>query len=331
MLHSGDLQEAIARFGGSREDWLDLSQAINPRPYPLPPLPRHAWTHLPDAREVQRLELLAAASFGTISPSCLVAAPGRQALVQILCWLRPAGRVLVVSPTFEEHAACWEGAGHVLQHSTQLPPPDATGLPPVVLVTNPNNPDGRLFPRRALIALAEVLATRGGLLLVDEAFADAAPAESLVAEAGRPGLAVLRSFGNTYGLAGVRLGFLLADPMLIEQCRERLGPWALSGPAIAAGTVAFQDGAWLTGMRQWLVHQSGELAGVLRHAGLKIRGQTPLFALAEADDAAKLQSALARSLIWARTFPNEPRWLRFGLPADDAELARLEAALAFVD
>lgn len=331
MLHGGDLDEALARFGGLRGDWLDLSGAINPRPYPLPPLERRAWTQLPDAREVQRLELLAAASFGTISPACLVSAPGRQALIQILCWLRPAGRVLVISPTYEEHAICWEGAGHVLQHSRELPSPDLPGLPPVVLVTNPNNPDGREFPRRALLALAEVLATRGGLLVVDEAFADASPAESLVAEAGRPGLAILRSFGNTYGLAGVRLGFLLADPILVAQCRERLGPWALSGPAIAAGTAAFQDGAWLTETRLWLNRQSDALADVLRHAGLRVLGRNPLFALVGAEDAAQVQSALAQALIWTRSFPDRPQWLRFGLPCDDAELARLEAALAMAD
>src|SRR5690606_32701627 len=111
----------------------------------------------------------------------------------------------------------------------------------VLLVVNPNNPSGRLIERERLLDWHARLAERGGWLLVDEAFMDCTPEHSLAVDSQKPGLIVLRSFGKFFGLAGLRLGFALAEPALLERLAEQLGPWAVSGPARAVATALLAD------------------------------------------------------------------------------------------
>src|SRR3546814_7157611 len=88
-------------------------------------------------------------------------------------------------------------------------------------------------------------------LLVDEAFADADPAQSVAASvADDRRLIVFRSFGKFFGLAGVRLGFVLAPQAIVAALRQRLGAWPLSEAAIAIGTAAYADSDWIAATRR---------------------------------------------------------------------------------
>ncbi|MBP0651327.1 hypothetical protein J8J40_30145, partial [Mycobacterium tuberculosis] len=82
--------------------WLDLSTGINPVPYPVPPLPAEIWTRLPDAAALARMEAAAAAAFGAADPLTVVAAPGTQALIQLLPRLVLARRAAIVGYTYQE-------------------------------------------------------------------------------------------------------------------------------------------------------------------------------------------------------------------------------------
>ena len=96
------------------------------------------------------------------------------------------------------------------------------------------------------MALAGNLRAHGGLLVVDEAFMDAAPSgASLAADVSGGNIVVLRSFGKFFGLAGLRLGFALAAPKIAARLSAMLGPWAVSGPALAIGAKALADAAWI--------------------------------------------------------------------------------------
>jgi cobalamin biosynthetic protein CobC len=149
----------------------------------------------------------------------------------------------VIGPTYGELSRCWRDAGRPVTVIAGIDavPPDGR----IVVLANPNNPDGRVIAPDRLLALAETLARRGGMLIVDEAFADCDPSASVSPAAGAPGLLVLRSFGKFFGLAGVRLGFALAQPGLAEDFRSALGPWPVSGPALAIGERALADDAWI--------------------------------------------------------------------------------------
>src|SRR5262249_32983711 len=133
----------------------------------------------------------------------------------------------------------------------------------LAVVVNPNNPDGRVLGKCELLDLLD--ARRGrGLLVVDEAFMDVGTdGTSLCGEVMRGGIAVLRSFGKFFGLAGVRLGFAVATPAIAARLAALLGPWAVSGPAIAIGRVALADTAWIRAMRVRLGDEAHQLGAVL--------------------------------------------------------------------
>lgn len=317
--HGGDLAAAMARFGGAAADWLDLSTGINPNPWPVPDLPARCWSTLPGQPELDALVAAARAAYGVHPGNAVLAAPGTQALIQQMPALSPALDARIVGPTYNEHAGVFRDSGHPVREVATLAGLDGAG---VAIVVNPNNPDGRAWP------VADVLTVRAGLLVIDEAFADVMPRVSACARALPEGVVVLRSFGKFFGLAGLRLGFAVAAPATAVRLRQRLGPWAVSGPALWIGAAALADDTWIAATRARLAGQMTDLRAVLSGAGLQDVGGTDLFTTAAAADAANLQARLAARRIWTRTFDYRPDWIRFGLPADRAGMDRLREALA---
>lgn len=329
--HGGALDRAIARFGGAERDWIDLSTGINPWPYPVPAIRPEAWTRLPDERALGDLAAAARAFYGAPSEAAVTMAPGSQALIQLLPRLLPPTRVAVVGPTYAEHARCWALAGHDVHEVDEIDHEvdeiDASTAPVLVLV-NPNNPDGRFWTPAHLSVLAERQAARGGLVVVDEAFAELVPAASLVPQAGMPGLVVLRSFGKFFGLAGLRLGFAFGPADLIGRLNAAFGPWAVAGPALEIGATALRDQAWAMATRGRLAAGARALDAILSPAGLDPAGGTDLYRLVRVNDAARLADRLGSRHILVRRFADRPEWLRFGLPPDAAAEARLRTALS---
>ncbi|WP_294644155.1 threonine-phosphate decarboxylase CobD [uncultured Aureimonas sp.] len=325
LVHGGALQAAIERFGGRREDWLDLSTGINPLPAPLPPLPGELFTRLPEA-DLERDACEAARHhYGAPATAGLVAAPGSQALISLLPHLLPDGAAAILRPAYGEHARAFAAAGRrILAVSSPEAVPDDVG---VAVFVNPNNPDGRRFERCSLLALGDRLAARGGWLVVDEAFMDADPRESLAGDAGRPGLVVLRSFGKFFGLAGLRLGFALTTPAFAAHLAARLGPWAVSGPALFAGATLMADRDGIAALRHEIARRAAETRGAITDAGFTPRGDAGLFALVETPRAGAVFEALARRRILVRPFADPADWLRFGLTRRAEEAARLACAL----
>lgn len=323
-IHGGDPVAAERRFGRPADGWLDLSTGINPYPYPLPDLPAALWQNLPPASAEENLRHIAARAWGVNDAERVIVANGSQSLLQLLPRLRPVGHVSIVGPTYAEHGICWANAGHRVLPCETL---DRVGDAEVVVVVNPNNPDGRRFEPARLLDMAETLALRGGLLVVDEAFGEVTPELSLAAHTG-PALIVLKSFGKFWGLAGLRLGFAIGEPMLLRAMRQMMGPWTVSGPALAIGSAALADSTWTSATRRRLSREAQGLDGILIQAGLSVIGGTNLFRLVNAPRAWALYEHLGQSGILVRPFAASPRWLRIGLPPGDAGRDRLRAALA---
>jgi len=325
MKHGGDLTEAMAQYGGTPGAWLDLSTGINPRPWPIPELPDVLWQRLPSRTDEAALLDAARTAYDVPDGVAIAAAPGTQMLIQWLPHLAPAGAVAIVSPTYNEHAAAWRAATHDVVAVTTLDA-IAAHIRHVVIV-NPNNPDGRVFDHAALADVAKTLHARGGWLVLDEAFADVDPACSAVGLCRDLPLLVLRSFGKFYGLAGLRLGFLIGPPELIARCTTALGPWACSGPALAIGQAALRDHAWADRTRLPLREQAHKLDAVLSAAGFTGTGGTAPFRPVRHPHSPSHPDALARQHIWCRKFISADDLLRFGLPPDEAGLERLAEAL----
>ena len=323
--HGGNLGAARRLFPDAPAPWIDLSTGINPHAYPLPNLPREAWTRLPGGADIAGLEAIAAARYRAPEAAGIIAGAGTQLLIQTIARLAAPSSVGVLGETYGGHARAWRAAGARVETVATL---DALHAFDVAVVVNPNNPDGRLVRRADLLDLHRRLAGGGGTLIVDEAFIDLLDGDaSLVAALPAERTIVLRSFGKTYGLAGLRLGFAIASPDRAGPLRAALGAWPVSGPAIAIGGAALADAAWLERMRPLLAGEAAWLDRLLAGAGATILGGTSLFRLIEHPDAPALFGRLLRQGILARPFAGRPGWLRFGLPAGPEEWARLEAAL----
>jgi L-threonine-O-3-phosphate decarboxylase len=321
LEHGGRLHRAAREHGIALEDWLDLSTGISPFGWPIPSIPADAWRRLPD--DDDGLVDAARAYYG--APHVLPVA-GSQAAIQVLPLLRARSRVAVIAPGYAEHAHAWARAGHHVEQRDAADLLVAADGYDVVLLIHPNNPTGQRFELRRLRELHESLAARSGWLVVDEAFMDATPQDSLCADTAHEGLVVLRSAGKFFGLAGARAGFVCASPVILEALREKLGPWTLAGPSRHAVGLALSDNAWQTRARARLQVASEELSAQLRRAGLAPAGGCAFFQWCMHPDAKVIHRALASMGILTRLL-DQPPSLRFGLPPDHAAYLRLEAAL----
>lgn len=309
LEHGGRLGEAARRRGIPLADWLDLSTGIAPWPYPVPPPPIECWQRLPE--EGDGLEAAAAAYYGAGS---LLALPGSQAAIMALPRLFPRGRVAMPSPLYAEHPAAWRAAGHELV--------SWESAADYAVLCNPNNPTGARFGRDELLDRAKNVR----LLVVDEAFIDAEPGDSLTGASLPDNIVVLRSLGKFFGLAGARVGFAMGAPVLLDRLRETLGPWAVSHPARWAARQALADAGWQAAQRKRLRSASARLDVLLRDAGIGNSSGTALFRTVAMPRAAELHEALAKLGVLVRLLP-EPAALRLGLPGGEGEWRRLENAL----
>lgn len=316
--HGGNLDWAKAQWGG--QDWIDLSTGINRLPYPVGALPPEAWTALPGQAAKDRLLAAARAAYGA-GEAPILALAGAQAAIQLMPRLGPRpGLARVLAPSYNEHAATLRAEGWRVEEVAELA---ALAGADLAVVVNPNNPDGRAWQREELLALLP----RVGRLVVDESFADPVPERSLCGQAGRAGLIVLRSFGKFYGMAGLRLGFVLGPEDDIAALSRMAGPWPVPGVALEIGARALSDRAWQEATVQRLAGEVQRIDALAQGFGWQALGGTHLFRLYATPDATLAQDHLARLGIWSRIFPYSRTWLRLGLPGSKAEWQRLDLAL----
>jgi L-threonine-O-3-phosphate decarboxylase len=319
--HGGRLRHAARQYNIVEADWLDLSTGINPNGWPVPVMQQDIWQRLP--QDDDDLNVAAQNYYGT---SNILAVAGSQAAVQALPMLRAPSRVALVAPGYAEHAHAWRRHGHQVSSVPATEILQAGMSAQVVVIVNPNNPDGKLFGVDQLLRLHEQLASRGGWLVVDEAFMDATPEHSLASSCPRSGLVVLRSMGKFFGLAGARVGFVLAEENVLQPLAELLGPWPIAAPSRHVATLALRDKVWQDATREALLLAAQRLADLLSAQGLSPTGGVGLFQWLCRADAASIYEQLAQQGILTRLFDAPPS-LRFGLPRDETQWARLSDSL----
>ncbi len=321
LEHGGGLLAAAAAFDIAPEQWLDLSTGINPLGWQVPQLSSECWQRLP-----QEEDALVEAARDYYGCKQLLPVAGSQAAIMALPRLRSHSRVGLMMPGYVEHGVAWKREGHELialhdaaEINVRLDELD------VLLLIQPNNPTGQVFTPQQLLQWHERLAARGGWLVVDEAFVDVTPELSIATACGLPGLIVLRSLGKFFGLAGIRVGFVLAWSELLQQLQVLLGPWSVSGPAREVARSALLNKAWQQNTRERLLADGERLNLLLEQYGLVTTG-TSLFRYCRTEYAERLWQAMARQGILLRCF-DEPAALRFGLPGEAVQWQRLEQAL----
>lgn len=311
LEHGGNLALAAAQYNIPLQNWLDLSTGLNPDGYPLPAIAAEVWQRLPLDDD------------GLIEAACTyyncnnaLAAAGSQALLQVLPRLRPAGKVALLSPMYQEHGHAWQRHGHELIPFSGEPSAEILQQADVVVLCNPNNPTGARFTSADLLRWHAELAAHGSWLIVDEAFMDATPEHSIAQYTQLQGLLVLRSLGKFFGLAGARVGFLLAKPQLLQLVQAEIGPWPVTGASRLIAKQVFSDTVWQQQARLQLANSSARLATLLQQNGLSPHGSTLLFQYVLTTQARDWQQHLARHGIWVRLFAEDDVQLaiRFGLP-----------------
>jgi cobalamin biosynthetic protein CobC len=333
--HGGQLGAARAAYVHAPQPWIDLSTGINPKSYPAPRARGVTLNRLPDIGELSRLEAVAAAAFGVGDPQRVVATGGTEPALRLLPYIfgQKAGAIagaVIAGPTYGSHADGWERAGVRARVVPESQLEDSVADRLALVVVNPNNPDGRIVSRERLRHLYDAVGARGGVLVVDEAFAEVTPESSVADIAGSDEarhLVVLRSFGKFYGLAGLRLGFVVGTPALMARIRSVIGDWPVSVDAMAAGLAAYADREWAERTRVQLARSARRLDGVLSRCGFEVVGGTSLYRLVRADDAPVRFERLAAAGILTRPFQHDSSLLRFGLPGTPDAWRRLTDVL----
>lgn len=324
-IHGGALDAMRRLYPDAPQPWVDLSTGINPWPWPARESRFEGLQRLPTQEDYTRCIAAMSAAFG--SPEhAILAAPGSELLIRLLPTVIAPRRVAVLAPSYGDHARVWRAAGCDV---VETPDPLAEAVSvDAVVICNPNNPDGRRFEPDEVEAAHRRLSERGGWLVIDEAFADLEPNLSWARRGGSDHLLVLRSIGKFYGLAGLRLGALIAPVEVRKRMQARLGVWSVSTPALAVGAAAYSDRTWQTATRRRLAEARRHLDELLQERQCHVVGGTDLFRYVEVADAHELWQQLARRGIYVRRFPWSQRHLRIGLPGNADEARRLREALS---
>ncbi len=343
LPHGGDWAGYEAEYGGAP---LDFSANVSPLGTP--------------AAVRQAICTAAETAYRYPDPLCrelcaAIAAKENVGFGQVLCGngaadiiyrlapaLRPA-RALIAVPTFAEYEAALAlyGCGvekHLLQEANgfgigedfidRIVP--GVGL---VLLCEPNNPTGITTPRPLLRRILSRCEQVGARLVIDECFNDFLddPAAHTMARelASHPALIILRAFTKLYAMAGVRLGYCLcADEKIIEKLRAAGQPWAVSGPAQAAGLAALEQTEYVAAVRALIAEQRPRMAAALAALGFTVVPGQANYLLFKSEK--PLLLPLRRQGILLRGCGNyqglDDRWYRTAVRTEE-ENSRLLAAL----
>ena len=333
ITHGGNLLQMAARDQSDVRDWIDLSTGVSPFTYPLGAIPEAVWNQLPQAHD--GLETAAKNYYQAASEPVAVA--GSQAAIMalpsLLCQvLGQCGTIALPRVGYKEHEHAWRSFRYNDQQWSillydDLPSGEQIVQSDVVLVINPNNPNGNSYSRKHLLTLHAELAAHNGTLIVDEAFGDMTPESLLLNQSEQlENLIVLRSVGKFFGLAGARVGFVFAEQKIVNLLEEHIGPWGVSGPSRWVLKQALVDRQWQQSNRERIKLASVRLEQLLKtYLPLKTVG-TDLFKTVYIDNAPLFHQCLCKELILTRLC-DEKDAIRFGLPANEAQWKKLELAL----
>jgi threonine-phosphate decarboxylase len=284
-VHGGDVDGIARTYGVSADLLIDFSANINPIGPPRRTLirlareatDRRVITHYPDPDYVELRNTLARTLL--VPADGLTIANGSVALIAAIVRAIAPGACVLAAPAFAEYRRALRASGCQVR---LFPLTAARGFaldgdalvrvldrhrPPMCVLTNPHNPSGAVTSRTEMLRVLNGARRAKTLLVVDEAFIDYAPTETLVTEAVRSEhLAVLRSVTKFYGMPALRVGYAVSSSRLAGRISAQLPPWPVTTLAASAATEAVQDHGYarrtlasVAEQRRWLSQALGTI------------------------------------------------------------------------
>lgn len=358
--HGGCLNQAIKKYAVDKTsldktsldktNWLDLSTGINPNGWPVPTIPASVYNRLPENDDG-----LIEAARAYYQTKNILPVSGSQEAIQLLPiifqqhdLLPKNAKVGIISPCYAEHEFQWQKNNFSILHLTTETVDDIIEQLDVLLLINPNNPTGERIAVNTIKAWQSKLSQHNGYLIIDEAFMDSTPENSILGKCPMDNLIVLRSVGKFFGLAGVRCGFVIARRDILSLLEYHQGPWSVSGPTRWLVKKALSDTQWIADNKGYLKNASGRLETLLKKYLSKNNRQificgTVLYKTIFMQSALPVFEQLAKKGVLVRlldkscscksctaqykTIDDQHKGLRFGLPADEKQWQQLEIVL----
>jgi len=267
--HGGNIYRASEELGVSVGGIIDFSASINPLGVPGSVITEvtkdiRSLRHYPDP-DAKRLRQ-EIARYHDIDPESIVCGNGSTELIYLVVRaLRPRA-VLIPAPTFSEYERACRMSDNRVVTEYRLKKEESFDVNPdrfikelerlaachsspytsiMAFLCNPNNPTGRLLKRSDIMEIADALKMLRCYLVVDEAFVDFVPEESVIRDVGgNPHLIVIRSMTKFYALAGLRLGYGVFPPGLLKVIHQHKEPWTVNTLAQTAGITAINDNSY---------------------------------------------------------------------------------------
>lgn len=281
QVHGGNTGEVSRRHGVAEDAIIDFSSNSNPLGFPPAVralLARGALllTRYPDTHSTELREVLAPAL--ACSPRNIIVGNGSTELIYLLPRVLKPRRALVLKPTFSEYEKSLHAAGCAVQYLTlrekrgfRVRVEEAFGLlkrTDMIFLCNPNNPTGMLVGDGELRELLDQAEKQGVVVVVDEAFMDFTPQESLAREVNlRSNLIVVRSMTKFFAVPGIRLGYLLAPAALVRRLNTHKEPWTVNGLAQSIGVACMADSRFGEKTRRFVDAERRYLVSRLKAVG----------------------------------------------------------------
>jgi threonine-phosphate decarboxylase len=303
--HGGDVYAIARRLGIGENEVVDFSASINP--LGMPDVSRRAILdairlsgNYPDRGCGVFIEALSS-RFG-IMPENTIAGNGSTELIYLIPRALGPRSVLIAAPTFSEYERASLAAGAKVsllrlrrKNGFRVRPEDfipAMKGMDLAFLCNPNNPTGDVLEKEAVVEIAENAIKSKCVLVVDEAFMDFAPEESVLGTSDNPYLVVLRSMTKFYGMAGLRLGYGYFPGRLAERIRKYKEPWSVNTLAERAGAIALTDDDFERKSLELIAGEKRYMEGQLDRLGLKYYPSGANFYLLETRKARDIASGL---------------------------------------
>ncbi len=329
--HGGNIYKASAETGIPLSGILDFSASINPLGVPdsvaavirgsIPLL-----AHYPEPF-AEGLASRLGEHLG-VDPGTILCGNGSTELIYLAVRALAPRRMLIPAPTFAEY----ERAGRLLRGLSfvHYPLSRENGFAieiekfiahmagcDMAFLCNPNNPTGRLLDRDAVLAVADAAGRLGCCLVVDEAFIDFAPGQSVVHDVSKKSqLIVLRSLTKYYALPGLRVGYAVLPPVLKPLLMAHKEPWTVNSLALQAGIAALDDADYRQKTRIVMAEWKTDLEQGLDSLKIDRVPSAANFCLIRMENATEVASSLRKRGILVRECSNFP-----GLDGTDIRIA----------